>query len=360
MHNTSVSIRCVLFLAVLFAQPARTEEPPSSDPKTGEGPAEVESFRKQVRPLLNKYCLRCHNADNMKSGIRVDQLDGTLQDRHLFLWRDIRHQLQDEAMPPDDEPQPTGEQRQFLTKWIREAMTAARARNAQKNGSVRRLTVDQYRNTLRELLGIEDDLTEVLPPDGVSKDGFLNNGQTMLLSPLLIEAYFDIAQRALDLCIVDEGAKPSIQNFRMDLGEAINEDPYPDKLVLGALSRLLENDDLVVTQLTPEKPFEYEPFFMKTKYRFIEGYQGNDTVRGWREYDSIYHAVFACVRGTDGYPKGNPYDPIPSGLLLRPAIPSTEIFGQSSTYGPAVELQDLAARIARPREVPSHREGCQV
>ncbi len=51
------------------------------------------SFTAQVEPLLQKYCLRCHNADNMKSGIRVDQLDGSLQDRHLFLWRDIGKQL---------------------------------------------------------------------------------------------------------------------------------------------------------------------------------------------------------------------------------------------------------------------------
>ena len=43
---------------------------------------------------------------------------------------------------------------------------------------------------------------------------------------------------------------------------------------------------------------------MRTKYRFIEGYRGNDTVRGWRDYDSIYHAVFADMRGSRGYPKG--------------------------------------------------------
>ena len=43
---------------------------------------------------------------------------------------------------------------------------------------------------------------------------------------------------------------------------------------------------------------------MRTKYRFIEGYRGNDTVRGWRDFDSIYHAVFADMRGSRGYPKG--------------------------------------------------------
>ncbi|HKA00766.1 MAG TPA: LamG-like jellyroll fold domain-containing protein, partial [Candidatus Solibacter sp.] len=78
---------------------------------------------------------------------------------------------------------------------------------------------------------------------------------------------------------------------------------------------------------------------MRTKYRFIEGYAGNDTVRGWREYDSIYHAVFACMRGNRGYPKGNAYSTVPQGLLLRPAIPSDEIFGGDGTYGPKANFK---------------------
>ena len=60
----------------------------------------------------------------------------------------------------------------------------------------------------------------------------------------------------------------------------------------------------------------------------------NDTVRGWRDFDSIYHSVFACMRGSHGYPKGRAYGTVPEGLLLRPAIPSSEVFGQESTYGP--------------------------
>ena len=85
----------------------------------------------------------------------------------------------------------------------------------------------QYRNALRDLLGVEEDLT-ALPPDGVSKDGFVNNGQAMLLSPLLVETYFEIAERALDLAIVDPQAKPVIQNFRMDFGHEINPE-LPDR-----------------------------------------------------------------------------------------------------------------------------------
>jgi hypothetical protein len=341
---------CLTSIFLILTMPGGNQASKAQEADTAKLAAspEVQTFQKQIQPLLAKYCVRCHNVDKMTSGIRVDQLDGSLADRHLFTWKDILKQVGEKAMPPEDEPQPTEAERKRLTEWIHDALTTARSRNTAKNGSVRRLTVAQYRNTLRDLLGLEDNLTDVLPPDAVSKDGFLNNGQTMELSPLLIEAYFDVAEKALDRCIVDENSKPVIQNFRMDLGEAINPEPCPDNLILGALNRLLKNDDFMVTELAPQKPFEFQPFAMRTKYRFIEGYQGNATVRGWREFDSIYHSVFACVRGNDGYPKGLPYQTIPQGLLLRPAIPSAEMFQVESTYGPKANFKISL------RELPDH------
>ena len=296
-------------------------------------------FDSTVKPFLQQHCVRCHNEEKLSSGIRVDLLDAALEDRHLKLWEGIRSQVEKRAMPPEDEPQPTDEARQKVLEWIERGLHVARTRPTPKNGGSRRLTVAQYRNTLRELLLLDDDLADVLPPDAVSKDGFVNNQETLALSPLLVEAYFDIADKALSRCIVDPSAKPKIQNFRVDLGAGLNREPIPDKLILGADSLLLNNADFVVTQLTPTKPFEFEPVLMQTKLRYIEGYQGNDTVRGWRDFDSIYHSVFACLRGTGGYPKGRPWSTIPQGLLLRPAIPSAEVFGVESTYGPRANFK---------------------
>lgn len=300
---------------------------------------EEAAFKERIQPLLRKHCVRCHNAENMESGIRVDQLTAAFEDRQLPLWKGILKQIADGDMPPADEPQPTADERKSLTEWITRGMTAARSRPSPKNGSLRRLTVAQYRNTLRDLLGLQEDLTDALPPDGISKDGFTNNSQGLALSPLQVETYFDIAEKALDLCIVDENAKPVIQTFRMEFGASINQQPCPDKLVLGANNALLNNADFVVTELKPTKPFDFQPFAMKTKHEFIEGYVGNDTIRAWKKFDSIYHSVFACVRGTPGYPKGEAYQVVPSGLLLRPAIPSPEIFGQSNTYGPMANFK---------------------
>ena len=305
----------------------------------GSSSVRSEAFDQTVKPFLERHCERCHNEENLTSGIRVDRLSADVPESQLKLLEGIRKQVRGNLMPPEDEPQPDPLERDRFVRWVDESLRWARLRVPERNGGARRLTVAQYRNTIRHLLGIDEDLTDILPPDAVSKDGFVNNQETLVFSPLLAEAYLEIARKALDTCIVDHRTKPSIQNFRVDLGKSINTQPCPDQLVLGAESLLLDNRDFVVTQLRPKKPFDYESFVMRTSYRFIEGYQGNDTVRGWRDFDSIYHSVFACMRGARGYPKGEPYETIPSGLLLRPAIPSAEIFGVESTYGPQANFK---------------------
>jgi mono/diheme cytochrome c family protein len=308
----------------------------AADSRSAESDA---AFRRDVKPFFDKHCAQCHNADANIAGVRVDHLDAAMADETVHLWEGIRRRVANDTMPPKELPRPDEAERRKAVAWMDQMLEVARLRPTPKNGAVRRLTVAQYRNTLQELLLIGDKLTEALPPDAVSKDGFVNNTETLQLSPLLMEAYFEIAEEALRRAIVDSETPPAIQSFRMDLGAGVNPDPLPEQLILGANSLLLENPDFVVTQLVPKKPFAFEPFFMQTQYRFIEGYQGNDTVRGWRNFDSIYHAVFACMRGSRGYPKGLPYDTVPEGLLLRPAIPTDELFGSDGTYGPKANFK---------------------
>lgn len=291
------------------------------------------------KAFLKDNCVTCHNADNSIAGVRVDNLDDKFGDDTVKKWEAVHHRIAAGTMPPKGMKQPSPEQRKAMSDWIARNLDVAKLRPAPKNGTVRRLTVAQYRNTLRDLLGIDNDLAAILPADGVSKDGFLNNANTLQLSPLLMEAYFEIAEKALNHALVDITKKPEIQNFRVDLGDHVNPDPLQEKLILGAGSALLETSDVLVTQLTPKKAFAFEPFFMKTRYRFIEGYRGNDTVRGWRDFDSIYHSVFADTRGSGGYPKGEAWSTVPQGLLLRPAIPTEEMFDDDGTYGPKANFK---------------------
>ena len=132
-------------------------------------------------------------------------------------------------MPPKGLPQPSATDRTRVADWIGNALEVARLRPAPKNGLVRRLTVAQYRNTLRDLLLFDEDLTGGLPPDAVSKTASSTIKDTLQMSPLLTEAYFEIAESALDRAIVDPKTKPVIQDFRVDLGAGINPAPLPGK-----------------------------------------------------------------------------------------------------------------------------------
>jgi hypothetical protein len=328
IRSKLAALLCLAAAGTAWFLPAQAQAPPRQN-----------QFDQKVQPFLKKNCVTCHNVDNMTSGVRVDHLDAALDERHLKLWEAVRHRIADGSMPPKGMPRPNEADRQAVTAWIGEGLEIARLRPSPKNGLVRRLTVAQYRNTVRELLGLDDDFTEILPPEAISKDGFINNKDTLQLSPLLIEAYLEIAGKALDAAIVDPAKKPVIQRFRMDLGAGVNPSPIPDKLILGAGSQLLDKSDVLVTEPPFTKPFAFTPFKMRTKYRFIEGYQGNDTVRGWRDFDSIYHAVFADMRGSGGYPKGKAYGTVREGLLLRPAIPNDELFTEDGTYGPKANFK---------------------
>ncbi len=298
-----------------------------------------QAFEKLVKPFFADNCLLCHSTDTATAGIRVDQLDASFEDRQIRPWEAIRVKVGDGTMPPAGMPQPTPEQRKQMVDWITQNIEAARLRVAPKNGLIRRLTVAQYRNTLKELLLLDDDLTNGIPPDAISRDGFVNNQETLNLSTQLLESYLEIADQALTRSIIDPKKKPSIQDFRMDFGRSVNPEPFPGQLVLGAGSDLLDNKDFMITEPVPVKPFAFDRHIMRTKYRYIEGYQGNDTVRGWREFDSIYHNVFADMRGSGGYPKGKAIGLVPEGLLLRPAIPNDEMFGTDGTYGPKANFK---------------------
>src|SRR5947209_911905 len=140
------------------------------------------SFKQTIKPFFQKNCENCHNSDLGTAGVRTDQLDVSLDDRQLKTWEAIRGRLRAGTMPPKGMPQPPADERAQVVGWITQALEIARLRPAPKNGAVRRLTVAQYRNTLRELLQLEDDVSSGLPPDAVSKEGFLNNKDTLQLS----------------------------------------------------------------------------------------------------------------------------------------------------------------------------------
>ena len=55
-------------------------------------------YRESVRPILEKYCVRCHGPEKKKSGVRVDILDASLDDKQLFLLKHMLKQLKEGSL----------------------------------------------------------------------------------------------------------------------------------------------------------------------------------------------------------------------------------------------------------------------
>src|SRR5688572_5965278 len=67
---------------------------------------------------------------------------------------------------------------------------------------LRRLNRVEYENTVRDLLGIQTELKELLPLD-TSADGFDNIGAALHTSSFLMDRYLEAADVALGMAIVN-------------------------------------------------------------------------------------------------------------------------------------------------------------
>ena len=78
--------------------------------------------------------------------------------RDLETWLKVVEMLDNGEMPPEDEPQPSTEERQALIDWARQFADAEARANAGDPGQVvlRRLGNAEYNHTVRDLTGGED------------------------------------------------------------------------------------------------------------------------------------------------------------------------------------------------------------
>lgn len=163
-------------------------------------------FEKSIRPILQKFCVRCHGPEEQNGRMRFDTLSTNLiKDRAAAEdWHETLNVLNRGDMPPEDEPQPSAEQRKLLTDWIRTSIDeAVKARRSTGGLTVmRRLNRTEYQNTMRDLLDFEMDYVRDLPPEGLSPDGFRNNGLSLRMTGMQLEYYLESARKALDRVIV--------------------------------------------------------------------------------------------------------------------------------------------------------------
>jgi mono/diheme cytochrome c family protein len=178
------------------------------------------AYETHIQPLLARYCVNCHGPAKKKAELDLTKYrDEAAIAGARKTWKKVWDQLQAREMPPQDKkPQPTVEEREFLANWIESALERADAAAPPDPGRVviRRLNRVEYRNTVRDLIGVDFNPVEDFPHDDVGY-GFDNIGDVLTLPPILMEKYFAAAEKILDKAIVSaDKLKPRSRRLNAD------------------------------------------------------------------------------------------------------------------------------------------------
>src|SRR3954470_3547525 len=166
--------------------------------------AQPDEFTNSIRPVLVQNCAACHNPANPKNRInflKATTVKGIESDRGL--WRNVAAQLRNRTMPPV-ESKLTEDDRLRVSTWIENRLRQTACAVGDFAGAValRRLNRREYHNTIRDLLGVDFNVSELFPNDGTGGAGFDTNGETLFIPPLLMERYMEAAQQILDRAII--------------------------------------------------------------------------------------------------------------------------------------------------------------
>lgn len=249
--RTSLPGLAVAFCVACFSVPAsvnaqQTAQSPKSD---------LATYRARVLPFMRKTCFGCHGEavhEDNGGGIRLDDLDPVIDSgEKAEHWEEIRDVVSSSKMPKKEwiekHGAPSQKEVESLVFWVTGEIRRAKAVLESTGGKVvlRRINKREYNNTLRDLLGVEDDFSHQFPAEVVSHD-FDTIGSALAFSPYLLGNYMSAAKMAVDKA-VPTGPQPKMQIFRNEKGEV-------QEGSLDGAQR--HNDNLVIVGTRLARPLE--------------------------------------------------------------------------------------------------------
>lgn len=203
------------------------------------------------RALLDQYCVICHNQAVVNSLATSNEGLQTTQLRNLGLtldtedvsdlaanpevWEKVIKKLRVGVMPPPNYPRPDKVRYDGFRTWLEDELDsiAANRANPGRTQAFHRLNQTEYRNSIRDLLDLNIDVSDLIPADAPDQYGFDNNAEVLALSPLSVERYVNAAHKIAELAI---GAPPrgaSITTYDVPLN-LIQDDRLSEDLPFGS------------------------------------------------------------------------------------------------------------------------------
>jgi hypothetical protein len=182
-------IAAMAFFGRVVTLPASTPEPaPAISPAAAH-------FEKEILPILEDHCFDCHGDGEKKGKVAFDGFSSTTElAGQKNLWMAVLKNVRAGLMPPEKEPRIPQDRVRVLEDWIKKGAFGLDPANPDPGRvTLRRLNRVEYRNTIRDLMGIDFRADAEFPADDTGY-GFDNIGDVLSTSPLLLEKYMAAAE----------------------------------------------------------------------------------------------------------------------------------------------------------------------
>ena len=180
--------------------------------------------------LTGRYCTGCHNSEDWAGGLDIEALDHGHVAANAAEWEKVVLKLRAGMMPPPGKERPARSETLALVRQLENQLDAGAAVHAAAP-ALHRLNRAEYANAIRDMLGLQVDVADLLPPDDAS-EGFDNVASGLGISPALIQGYTSAAMKLSRLAVGDMTATETTVIYQTP--ETLAQDRHLEGLPLGS------------------------------------------------------------------------------------------------------------------------------
>ncbi len=171
--------------------------------------------------LVSEYCADCHNDALESGGFNWGEIDLAHPEQSALLTEKVIRRVRSGMMPPAGARRPDiGTMNAFAAGLEARIDRAAEDQPHVKSPELHRMNRTEYRNAVRDLLGIQVEVGALLPPDartssGVAGGGFDNMSEALTITPTLMSAYVRAADKISRDALGDPNAEPGMTTYKV-------------------------------------------------------------------------------------------------------------------------------------------------
>lgn len=164
--------------------------------------------------FIEENCNSCHNSTDWAGGLALDVLEVDDPAKDAEAWEEVVRKMRGRLMPPLGEKQPSAAEVKAFVNFLEGRLDdAAKAHPDPGTVVLHRLNRTEYARAVRDIFGIEVDVSTILPKD-VSNEGFDNVAASLQISPSFIEQYITAARNVARTAVGRAEVKASTHAYR--------------------------------------------------------------------------------------------------------------------------------------------------